>query len=39
VRGALERMARLYEAEHGGPEGVAATWDVLYAVAGARADP
>ena len=33
VRGALERMARIYQARHGGPDGVAATWDVLYAVA------
>ena len=33
ARGALERMARVYQASHGGPDGVAATWDVLYAVA------
>jgi malonyl-CoA O-methyltransferase len=33
ARGALERMARIYEARHGGPGGVAATWDILYAVA------
>ncbi len=33
ARGALERMARAYQARHGGPDGVAATWEVLYAVA------
>jgi malonyl-CoA O-methyltransferase len=33
ARGTLERMARVYQARHGGPDGVAATWDVLYAVA------
>lgn len=33
VRGALERMSRIYQARHGGPGGVAATWDILYAVA------
>ena len=39
VRGALDRMARIYQARHGGSEGVAATWDVLYAVARLDAEP
>ena len=33
ARGALERMSRQYLARHGGPGGVPATWEVLYAVA------
>ncbi len=33
ARGALERMVRAYQARHGDHAGVAATWDVLYAVA------
>jgi malonyl-CoA O-methyltransferase len=37
ARGALERMARHYQARHGGAGGVPATWEVLYAVA-RRAD-
>ena len=32
-RGTLERMARAYQASHGGPDGVPATWDILYAIA------
>ena len=37
ARPALERMARLYQARHGGPDGVPATWEIAYAVA--RAGP
>jgi malonyl-CoA O-methyltransferase len=33
ARGALERMSRRYLARHGGPGGVPATWEILYAVA------
>lgn len=33
VRGALERMARIYQARHGGSAGIVATWEILYAVA------
>jgi malonyl-CoA O-methyltransferase len=33
ARGALERMASIYRTRHGGPDGVPATWDILYAVA------
>ncbi len=33
ARGTLERMAHVYRLHHGGPEGVPATWDIVYAVA------
>jgi malonyl-CoA O-methyltransferase len=32
-RAALERMMRVYEARHGGPDGIPATWEIVYAVA------
>jgi malonyl-CoA O-methyltransferase len=33
ARAALSRMAGAYRAAHGGPQGVPATWDIVYAVA------
>jgi len=33
ARGALARMSAIYEARHGGADGVLATWEIVYAVA------
>lgn len=33
ARGALQRMTRHYLARHGAPDGVPATWEILYAIA------
>jgi malonyl-CoA O-methyltransferase len=38
ARATLDRMARAYEARHGGPAGVPATWEIVYAVARAPRD-
>jgi malonyl-CoA O-methyltransferase len=32
-RAALERMMQAYAARHGGPEGIPATWEIVYALA------
>jgi malonyl-CoA O-methyltransferase len=37
ARGALARMSAIYEARHGGQGGIAATWEIIYAVARLRA--